>query len=114
MTEQERTDDGLVLFTDEVNKALKKYPYRSQDGKGKDAKVICRIFGGCYTAYILEADEREDDILYGIASFGYGFEYGTIYKPSLEASSFLERDTSVIPEQKTLGECMKLYNEKFM
>jgi len=109
----------MKLFTASIENALKKYPYGSQD-KGTDAKVIARFFGGsAYTCYILESTE-DPDILYGCASIGYGFEYGTISRSELETIRFkpfnlpLERDTSVEPLKKTLGECMKLYNESFM
>ena len=108
------------LFTKAIENALKKYGYRSQDGKGKDAKVIARFFGGSvYTCYILESTE-DSDILYGLANLGYGFEYGTLSRSELESVRIppfnlpLERDITVEPLKKTLGECMEMYKEHFM
>jgi len=109
----------MKLFTKAIEKALVKCPYLSQDGKGKDAKVIARFFGGCYTAYILESTE-DPDILYGVASLGYGFEYGSVSRSELEKLRLppfglpLERDISVEPLKMTLGECMNRYRESFM
>lgn len=106
------------LFTKAIENALKKYGYASQDGKGKDAKVIARFFGGCYTCYILESTDDED-ILFGLADLGYGFEYGTISRSELESvrvppfNTPLERDKLIEPLKKTLGECMEMYSENF-
>ena len=110
----------MKIFTAAIEKALKKYGYLSQDGKGKDAKVIARLFGGSScTWYILEGTE-DSDIVYGLANIGYGFEYGTMSRSELESLRFppfglgIERDSSVEPLKMTLGECMKRYGEKMM
>lgn len=49
---------------------LKKYPTYSQDGKGKEAEIVMKIFNphGRGTWYILEAQEMEDGDFY---CFGY-------------------------------------------
>lgn len=110
----------MKLFTKEIENALKKYGYCSQDGKGLEAKVIARFFGGSScTWYILEGTE-EHDILYGLASIGYGFEYGYISRNELENLKFpplnlpVERDKSIKPLKYTLGECMKRYKERMI
>ena len=109
----------MKLFTKAIENALKKFPYGSQDGKGENAKVIARFFGGsAFTCYILE--DEGDGIFYGLVNIGYGFEYGSISRAELESLRFppfglpVERDSSVDPLKKTLGECMKVYGEKLM
>ena len=42
------------LITKAIENALNKMPYGTSDGKGKDAKVIARFFGGSFTFYVLE------------------------------------------------------------
>ncbi len=104
------------LFTKKIENALAKFPYGSQDGKGKDAKVIARFFVAQATWYILE--KENDDILFGLANLGYGFEYGSISRRELETLRVrpfglgVERDTSIEPCEYTLGECMAMYGEE--
>lgn len=44
-----------------------KYPLYSQDGKGSNAKCICKFFFGSFTWYITEMSFEGDDlIMYGI------------------------------------------------
>lgn len=55
------------FFTKGILNDLKKYPLYSQDGKGKNAKCICKFFCCCFTWYILEGSEENGDlILFGI------------------------------------------------
>jgi hypothetical protein len=94
------------FLTDEVKKALAKYPYRSQDGKGMKAKVIMRFFNpvGTGTWYVTEMadvlyqknakkgtdyvtyekrdpdfsfDKVKDVVFFGLAELGYEFEWGS-------------------------------------
>ena len=94
------------FLTDEVKKALTKYPYRSQDGKGMKAKVIVRFFNPCGTGtwYVTEMadirymknqgkgtdyvtyekpdpklnlDKVRDIVFFGLAELGYEFEWGS-------------------------------------
>lgn len=105
------------LFTKQIEKALQKvHPY-TQDGMGMDAKVIARFFGGSsFTCYILEPTD-DPDIFFGLVNIGYGFEYGDISRQQLESLRFkpfglpVERDISIDPLKKTLGECFSLYSE---
>ena len=55
----------MMLFTKAFEKAIAKFPIRSQDGKGKDAKVLGRFFCGSYTWYILEGNDVEFFALVG-------------------------------------------------
>ena len=101
------------FLTDEVKKALAKYPYRSQDGKGMQAKVIVRFFNpvGTGTWYVTEMadvlyrknankgtdyvtyekrdpnfsfDKVKDIVFFGRAELGYEFEWGSFSMSELE------------------------------
>ena len=106
----------MKLVTAKISKLLKKYNYLSQDGKGENAIVIARFFGGSScTWYILEGTEDED-IVFGLANLGYGFEYGTMSLSELQSIRFplglgVERDKCIEPGTMTLSECMKIYGE---
>lgn len=121
----------MKLFTKQFLDALEKYPYRSQDGKGLEAKVLGRFFlpGSAVTWYVLENDEKiENDpynstgvhYVYGLVDIGYGLEYGCFSLEEIEKarSNFCrlpaERDFSVKPGKMTLGECMRMYSEDFI
>ena len=76
------------LMTKEIEKLIAKYPYLSQDGKGLDAKVLVKFFLPCggATWYITEGEKTEngDYILYGWATLGYGYEFGSVSLNELE------------------------------
>ena len=59
----------MKLMTKEIEKKLERYPLRSQDGKGKDAKVIVKFFNpyGAGTWLITEGEKQADGdwLLYG-------------------------------------------------
>ena len=61
------------LMTAEVEKALKKYPIRSQDGKGGDSKIIVKYFGGSAATWLITEGEPQpngDWLLYGFITLG--------------------------------------------
>lgn len=71
----------MKMITKAIENLFDKYPLYSQDGKGKDAKVLVKFFNpyGTSTWYVLEADEERDGdrVLYGLATmFGDKPEYG--------------------------------------
>lgn len=71
------------LITKQIEKLINKYPIGSQDGKGVEAKVICKFFLPCSGAtwYILEGEKQEngDYLLYGLATlYGDNYEYGYV------------------------------------
>lgn len=71
---------------------LKKYPPYSQDGKGKNAKVLLKIFGGSsYTFLVTEAEFMDDGdiLLIGYATIGYGYEFGQTYFSEIQNMKFL-------------------------
>lgn len=119
-------------ITTAIENALRKTPYGKTDGIAPDdKKVIARYFSPCGfgTWYVLEdsdyfADEAktvptEDKVVFGAADLGHGLELGSISLTELENIKlpfylYIERDTSVTPFKKTLGELRKMYGEHWM
>lgn len=108
----------MKLITKAIQSALNKMGKYSQDGKGKDAKVIARYFRKNATWYVLEKAEGSD--VFGLVDlgFGFGFEYGYFSMDELEQinKTYLlgvERDLSVKPLKQTLAELMGLYGEQY-
>ena len=71
----------MKMITKEIEKLMDKYPLYSQDGKGKDAKVLFKVFNpyGAMTWYVLEASEKLEDgdrELFVLTDNGYETEYG--------------------------------------
>ena len=119
-------------ITKEIIAALAKTPYASTDGTPKDDKrVIARFFNpmGRGTWYVLEdsmfftdpehkdADHVDENmIVFSASTLGYGLELGDIslkelFDLKLPFGMYIERDTSVEPLKKTLGELRRLYGE---
>lgn len=68
----------MQLMTNEIEKALLKYPLGSQDGKGGDAKVIVKYFGGSAPTWLITEGEPErngDYTLYGFVTLGFPDDY---------------------------------------
>jgi len=111
------------LITKAIAKKIQKTPYRSQDGLGRNAKVIARIFGGCLTAYILEGYQLKGETwdghtVYGLVDVGHGFEYGPIDLKELECGYKFgpyrlpfERDIFVEPMGDTIGHLAHINGE---
>ena len=53
----------MKMITKAIETLMDKYPLYSQDGKGKDAKVLFKAFNpyGAHTWYVLEAGEKLDN-----------------------------------------------------
>lgn len=73
----------MKMITKEIERLMDKYPLYSQDGKGKDAKVLFKVFNpyGAMTWYVLEASEKLEDgdrELYVLTKNGYETEYGYV------------------------------------
>lgn len=69
----------MVLLTNTIKKDLEKYPLYSQDGKGDDAKVICKFFLSNLTWYVLEGqaiNNGQDFEFFGIVDNSGEKEYG--------------------------------------
>lgn len=104
----------MKLITSSIRKALDKTPYKSQDGKGLEAKVIARYFRGNMTAYVLESEG--DTKVFGLVDLGDGFEYGSFDLADYEKINKryivpVERDIYVKPFEYTLAECFAIYQE---
>jgi len=91
----------MKLITKEVEKLINKYPLYSQDGKGDDAVVICKFFGGSsWSWYATEGNILPDgDIqFFGLVTGGYEAEYGYFTLSELKSIKFppfglgIERD----------------------
>lgn len=71
----------MKLITNEVLKNFEKYPIRSQEGKGMDAKVLVKFFNpyGRGTWLITEAEKQEDGdwLLFGYMHI-YDWEWGYV------------------------------------
>ena len=103
----------MQLMTAEVEKALKKYPLRSQDGKGGDSKIIVKYFGGSAATWLItEGEPNGDWLLYGFVTLGLPddfspgkllWEWGYVTLRQLSEIRFppfglgIERDTSIKP-----------------
>ena len=113
----------MKLITKEIEEAIKNTPYGSTENvKLDDKKVIARFFNptGAGTWYVLEDDDWENGrVVFGAATLGYGLELGSISIDELESLKLplglrIERDKSVQPLQKTLGELRKAHGEDWM
>lgn len=81
----------MKLLTADVIRKLQSHPFGSQDGKGDNARVIVKYFGrGMATWLITEAEQQPDGdwMLYGKATLGYGWEWGTVMLSELEKIKF--------------------------
>lgn len=85
----------MKLMTKELEEKFKRYPLYSQDGKGKDAKIVVKYFNpfGRGTWLITEGEKQEDsDWLF----FGYChifcWEWGYVSLSELESVGYIERD----------------------
>ena len=93
---------AMRLMTKEIERKFeKKFPIGSQDGKGKEAEVVVKFFGGSsYTFLVTEGNKLDngDYELFGMATFGYGWEWGYACLSDLERMRFppfglpIERD----------------------
>ena len=115
------------LVTKEIEDAIRKTPYGTTDGTpNDDKKVIARFFNPCGagTWYVLEdsmffEEGNDQQIVFGAATLGYGLELGDFSIKELNELKLpyglrIERDISVQPFQKTLGELLKTYGEEWM
>lgn len=94
-------------MTKEIEKRLEKFPLYSQNGKGEDAKIVCKFFSpvGGWTWYVLEAERfNEDDyVFFGIVINGYGeqeygfFTLGELKTLQLPFGLSIERDMYFSP-----------------
>ncbi|MBP5394971.1 MAG: DUF2958 domain-containing protein [Candidatus Methanomethylophilaceae archaeon] len=60
-------------MTAQIEKAFKKYPLYSQDGKGGDAKIVVKYFGGSAATWLITEGEPRPDgdwMFFGFCTLG--------------------------------------------
>lgn len=81
----------MKLLTAEIIRKLEKHPFGSQDGKGENAEVLVKFFGGgAYTFLVTEGEKQEDGdwMLFGKATHGFGWEWGYTMLSEIENMKF--------------------------
>lgn len=72
----------MKLLTAEIIKNLQKHPFGSQEGKGNDAEVIVKFFGGYAATWLVTEGEQNEDgdweffgkvTLYGDGEWEWGY-----------------------------------------
>lgn len=87
----------MKLITKKIERDLSLFPLYSQDGKGMQAKVVCKFFCPFSSAswYVLESEKQEDEDMlfycFGGADSNF-FEFGYTKLKELENSKIIERD----------------------
>lgn len=106
---------SMKLLTASIIRQLERHPFGSQDGKGDDAKVLVKFFGGSsYTLLVTEGEKQEDGdwLFYGKGSLGDEWEWGYAALSEIETKMFppfnlgVERDM-YLPERATVGQLIK-------
>ena len=105
----------MKLVTNQLERTFAKYPLYSQDGKGKEAKVLAKYFLQSFTWYVLEFDG--EDTFFGIVINGLEGEYGYFSLKELESLRGMwglgvERDMYF--DQTELGKSSDYYLKKFV
>lgn len=105
------------LITKDLLKKFEKYPLYSQDGKGMDAKVLVKFFGGSAATWLItEASPTEDGDweLFGYITLdGYDWEWGYVMLSELQNLRFppfglpIERDMYEVDDNTTVKDLVK-------
>ncbi len=78
----------MCLITKTIREEFEKHPLGSQEERGEDAVILCKIFNpfGAGTWLITEAEQQEDGtwLCFGWAEIGYEWEAGYISFQELE------------------------------
>lgn len=80
----------MKLLTKEIEKKLEKFPLYSQDGKGLDAKVLVKFFGGSSATWLVTEAEKEGNNwrFFGYVNLGWGWEWGYFMYSELASLKF--------------------------
>ena len=110
----------MKLMTDEIERAFKKYPLYSQDGKAEKAKIVVKYFGSSAATWLITEGKKEkngDWTFYGFVTLGLPnmfdhdsllWEWGYVTLKELERLRFppfgmpVERDILVEPGKYTV------------
>ena len=104
----------MKIITAPIQKALDNTPLYSNDGKGKDAPVILKLFGGGrFTYLVTEAEKNGDDYtIYGwmvsplgpdCDEFGYA-SLNELLSLKFQFGLGIERDRSVTPGRYSVAD----------
>ena len=98
----------MKLMTKTIEKRLHKYPYKSQDGKGFDAKVVVKFFNpaGRGTWLVTEGEKQPngDWLLFGYCHI-FEWEWGSVMLSELQSVRLpygltIERDLHISSNAK--------------
>lgn len=81
----------MKLMTKAIEKKFEKFPLYSQDGKGDEAEVVVKYFGGPAATWLITEGEKQENgdwVLYGYCTLGYGWEWGEVMLSELERAKF--------------------------
>lgn len=108
----------MQLMTKEIEKAFEKFPLYSQDGKGDEAKIIVKFFGGSAATWLITEGRKDGDdwLFFGKCTLGLPdpftggllWEWGYVTLKELEAIRFpyglgVERDLGLTPGRATVA-----------
>ena len=112
-----RESSWQKLITKDVLKKFEKYPIGSQDGKGRDAKVLVKFFGGYAATWLITEGspwENGDYELYGYITLdGYDWEWGYVLLSELQSLRLppfglpIERDMYEVDNNTTVKDLVK-------
>lgn len=81
----------MKLLTKALEKKLEKFPFGSQEGKGDDAEVIVKFFGGSACTWLVTEGEKQEDgdwEFFGCVTLGYEWEWGYFMLSEIEKVKF--------------------------
>lgn len=105
----------MKLLTAEIVKRLEAHPFHSQDGKGENAEVLVKFFGGAAWSWLVTEGEQQEDgdwLFFGkVTSDGEEWEWGYFALSELREIRFppfylpIERDM-YLPAKTKVCECL--------
>ena len=82
----------MKLLTAAIEKKFEKFPLYSQEGKGEDAKVIVKFFGGAACTWLIIEGTKQpngDYTMFGYVTFdGVNWEWGYVSLNELQKLRF--------------------------
>ena len=81
----------MQLMTKAIEKSFSKFPLRSQDGRGLEAEVIVKYFGGSSATWLVTEGEKLEDgdwEFFGYVTLGYEWEWGYFRLSEISALRF--------------------------
>ena len=81
----------MKLMTKAIEKKFEKFPMYSQDGKGMEAEVVVKYFGGAAATWLITEGEKQPDgdwLFFGYCTLGFEWEWGEVMLSQLESVRF--------------------------